>query len=49
MEMREAFECFDEGDKGVIQGKELRKWLGDVGDRMSQEEVGRAHRALRLI
>jgi len=38
-EWREAFECFDDGDKGIISGQELRKWLNEVGDRMSPEEV----------
>lgn len=37
--MREAFECFDDGDTGTIPGAELRKWLKEVGDQMSDEEV----------
>jgi myosin regulatory light chain 12 len=39
MDLLEAFACFDEGDKGWIDQKELREWLRDVGDRMSQDEV----------
>lgn len=35
----EAFACFDEGDKGFIDGVELKEWLGSVGDRMSEKEV----------
>lgn len=35
----EAFECFDDKDEGVIDVAELRKWLGEVGDRMSDHEV----------
>jgi myosin regulatory light chain 12 len=38
-ELMEAFECFDEHDKGTIDGKELREWLGTAGDKMSKEEV----------
>lgn len=38
-ELREAFECFDDGDKGSIPGQDLRKWLKEVGDRMTDEEV----------
>jgi myosin regulatory light chain 12 len=38
-ELLEAFECFDEHDKGTIDGKELREWLATAGDKMSKEEV----------
>lgn len=38
-DLLEAFACFDEGDKGFISGKELRQWLKEVGDKMSDEEV----------
>lgn len=38
-DMRSAFECFDDGDTGTIPAAELRKWLGEVGDRMSDQEV----------
>lgn len=37
--LREAFECFDEKDDGVIDAAELRHWLSSVGDRMTDEEV----------
>ena len=39
-ELLEAFECFDEGDTGLVKGEEMRKWLGDVGERMGDKEVG---------
>lgn len=35
----DAFSCFDEGDKGVVDVKEMRKWLGEMGDRMQDWEV----------
>lgn len=38
-ELLEAFESFDEGDKGVVRCDEIRKWLGDVGERMDDGEV----------
>lgn len=38
-ELVEAFECFDDGDTGYVKADEMRKWLRDVGDRMSDEEV----------
>ncbi|PLW38173.1 hypothetical protein PCANC_11695 [Puccinia coronata f. sp. avenae] len=38
-ELLEAFECFDEHDKGTIDGKELREWLATAGDKMSKEEI----------
>lgn len=37
-----AFECFDERDEGKIDAGELRYWLGEVGDRMQDEEVSAA-------
>lgn len=37
--LREAFECFDEKDDGVIDAAELRHWLSSVGDRMTDDEV----------
>ncbi|PWN28702.1 EF-hand [Jaminaea rosea] len=37
----EAFECFDEKDEGWIEVAELRKWLGEVGDRMDEREIDR--------
>ncbi|PWN93737.1 EF-hand [Acaromyces ingoldii] len=36
-----AFECFDERDEGKIDAGELRYWLGEVGDRMQDEEIDR--------
>lgn len=41
VDLLEAFACFDEGDKGFIARDELGKWLIEVGDAMSQTEVGR--------
>ena len=38
-ELVEAFECFDENDTGIVKVDEVRKWLKEVGDRMSEEEV----------
>ena len=38
-ELLEAFSSFDEHDSGIVKGEEMRKWLGDVGERMDQEEV----------
>lgn len=35
----DAFECFDEKDDGVIDAAEMRYWLSEVGDRMTDEEV----------
>jgi len=35
----DAFSCFDEGDKGVVDVKEMRKFLGELGDRMEDWEV----------
>jgi myosin regulatory light chain 12 len=42
-ELVEAFACFDEGDKGVVQVSEMRKWLGELGDRMEDWEVSLTH------
>ena len=39
-ELVEAFACFDDGDKGVVDTNELGRWLSEMGDRMSQAEVG---------
>ena len=39
-DLREAFACFDDGDKGVVSTKELREWLGEGSDRLSPDEVG---------
>lgn len=38
-ELLEAFACFDEGDKGYVSVNEMRKYLGELGDRMSDAEV----------
>lgn len=38
-EMVEAFACFDDGDKGYVDVKEMRKHLGEMGDRMEDWEV----------
>lgn len=35
----EAFACFDENDDGKVKCDEIRKWLGEVGDRMEPQEV----------
>lgn len=38
-ELREAFECFDEGDTGTVKSDEMQKWMGEVGERMDQHEI----------
>jgi len=38
-ELLEAFGCFDEDDTGMVKVEEMRKWLSEVGERMSEEEV----------
>jgi len=40
-ELIEAFECFDEGDTGMVKVEEVRRWLGEVGERMDQSEIDR--------
>ncbi|KAF4623000.1 hypothetical protein D9613_002173 [Agrocybe pediades] len=40
-ELLEAFGSFDETDCGMVRVEELEKWLGEVGDRMSEEEIRR--------
>ncbi|EIW67268.1 myosin regulatory light chain, invertebrate [Tremella mesenterica] len=40
-ELLEAFASFDEGDKGVVDVKEMRRWLGEMGDRMEDWEIDR--------
>ncbi|KAK4688580.1 hypothetical protein P7C73_g1519, partial [Tremellales sp. Uapishka_1] len=37
----EAFACFDDGDKGVVDIKEMRRHLGEIGDRMEDWEIER--------
>lgn len=38
-ELIEAFACFDEGDNGFVNTSEMRKYLGEIGDRMQDWEV----------
>ncbi|KAJ7361508.1 hypothetical protein DFH08DRAFT_684800 [Mycena albidolilacea] len=38
-ELLEAFESFDEADAGVVKVEEMRRWLGDVGERMGEREI----------
>ena len=38
-ELLEAFGCFDENVTGMVKVEEMRKWLSEVGERMSEEEV----------
>ncbi|KAF8506570.1 EF-hand [Russula emetica] len=40
-ELLEAFSSFDESDSGMVRCDEIRKWLGETGDRMSQGEIDR--------
>ncbi|CDW99093.1 hypothetical protein, partial [Sporisorium scitamineum] len=39
--LMEAFECFDEKDVGKIDAQELRFWLSQIGDKMSDQEIDR--------
>jgi len=41
VELLAAFACFDEQDKGTISVAELKKWLSEYGDRMSDDEINR--------
>ncbi|KAI6120731.1 hypothetical protein EDD16DRAFT_1692169 [Pisolithus croceorrhizus] len=38
-ELKEAFECFDEGDTGIVKVDDMRKWMGEVGERMDHQEI----------
>lgn len=38
-ELMESFSCFDERDEGLTDAAELRYWLKEVGDRMTDDEV----------
>jgi len=38
-ELLEAFESFDENDTGMVKTEEMRKWLGEVGERMEPGEI----------
>ncbi|KAH9965114.1 hypothetical protein BGW80DRAFT_1345615 [Lactifluus volemus] len=40
-ELLEAFSSFDESDTGMVKCDEVRKWLSETGDRMSQPEIDR--------
>ncbi|KAF8481823.1 EF-hand [Russula ochroleuca] len=40
-ELLEAFTSFDESDSGMVRCDEIKKWLGETGDRMSQTEIDR--------
>lgn len=37
----DAFSCFDENDDGTIPVEEMRSWLSEVGDRMTDAEIDR--------
>lgn len=38
-ELVEAFGSFDEDDSGTVRVDEMRKWLSEVGERMTEQEV----------
>lgn len=38
-DLLDAFACFDDGDKGWVKVDEVRKYLKEMGDRMSETEV----------
>ncbi|RXW22581.1 hypothetical protein EST38_g3292 [Candolleomyces aberdarensis] len=38
-ELIEAFESFDENDKGTVKVDEMRKWLSEFGERMDMQEI----------
>jgi myosin regulatory light chain 12 len=38
-ELLEAFGSFDENDSGTVKVEEMRKWLGEVGERMNEQEA----------
>jgi len=40
-ELLEAFSSFDEDDSGFVRVEEMRKWLGEVGERMEEREIER--------
>jgi myosin regulatory light chain 12 len=44
-DLLEAFECFDEADSGFVKCDEIRRWMGDVGERMDAREVRPVARA----
>lgn len=47
--LRDAFECFDEKDDGIIDADEMRYWLSEVGDRMEDAEVSLGLRRSRRL
>ncbi|KAJ3733388.1 hypothetical protein DFJ43DRAFT_1153422 [Lentinula guzmanii] len=38
-ELLEAFESFDENDNGTVRVEDMRRWLGELADRMSEQEI----------
>ncbi|KJA25824.1 hypothetical protein HYPSUDRAFT_134257 [Hypholoma sublateritium FD-334 SS-4] len=40
-ELVEAFGSFDEDDSGTVRVEEMRRWLGEVGERMTEVEMER--------
>jgi len=38
-ELMEAFESFDENDNGTVKVDDMRRWLGELADRMSEQEI----------
>ncbi|KAI5476817.1 myosin regulatory light chain 9 [Pseudohyphozyma bogoriensis] len=39
VDLLESFASFDEDDRGVVSGKQLKKWLSEEGDRMDASEI----------
>lgn len=38
-ELLVAFESFDENDNGTVKVEDMRRWLAELADRMSEQEV----------
>ncbi|KAE9403104.1 EF-hand [Gymnopus androsaceus JB14] len=38
-ELLVAFESFDENDNGTVKVEDMRRWLGELADRMSEQEI----------
>ncbi|KIK69373.1 hypothetical protein GYMLUDRAFT_214507 [Collybiopsis luxurians FD-317 M1] len=38
-ELLEAFESFDENDNGTVRVEDMRRWLAELADRMSEQEI----------
>ncbi|KAJ4490924.1 hypothetical protein J3R30DRAFT_3694815 [Lentinula aciculospora] len=38
-ELLEAFESFDEKDNGTVRVEDMRRWLGELANRMSEQEI----------